>query len=131
MSYCSSVNLSLGEPGKFGVDSQRVVEVMRGFAESVATACLQRTNDPYALAGEATAPGSVTLSWLDLFTTESNWMVEQRLPNGKFKQVKSLPASSAGVTLTRLKRGLQAFRVRAKFKKDFSDYTSVVTVTVP
>jgi hypothetical protein len=130
MSYCDSVNLSLGEPGKFGVDSHRVVEVMRTFVESVATNCLQRSNDPYSLAGEAPAPGSVTLSWLDLFPTESNWLVEQRLPNGKFKQVKSLPANSTGVTLTRLKRGPQTFRVRAKFKKNFSDYTGAVTITV-
>jgi hypothetical protein len=130
MSYCASRNFSLGEPGRFGLDSQRVVEVLRSFAASVAPACLERTNDPYALAGEA-APGSVTLSWLDLFSTESKWLVEQRLPNGKFKQVRALPASASGVTLTRIKRGPQTFRVRARFKSDFSDYSNAVTVQVP
>lgn len=130
MSYCSPIILSMGEPGRFGVDSQRVEDVIRGLVNAVGPSCLARTNDPYALAGEA-APASATLSWIDPFSNEANWLVEQRLPNGKFKQVKSLPANSTGVTITKLKRGDQAFRVRAKFKKDFSDYSNVVTVTVP
>lgn len=130
MSYCRSTDLSLGLPGAYGVDSQRVIQVIRGFVDSVGPSCLLRTNDPYALTGEA-APGSATLSWVDPFGTEANWLVEQRQPNGKFKQVKSLPANSTSVTLTKLKRGPQVFRVRAKFKKDFSDYSSAVTVTVP
>jgi hypothetical protein len=130
MSYCRNTSLSLGEPGAFGTDSQRVVQVMRGLVDLVGPGCLVRTSDPYKLTGEA-GPGSVNLSWADPFGTEKNWLVEQRLPNGKFKQVKSLPASSTSVTITRLKPGSQVFRVRAKFKKDFSDYSSAVTVTVP
>ena len=130
MSYCAPAALSMGDSGRYGVDSQRVEEVIHGFVDRVGPACLQRTNDPYALAGEA-APSSATLSWIDPFGTETNWLVEQRLANGKFKQVKSLPANATGVTVSNLKRGLQAFRVRAKFKKDFSDYSQVVTVTVP
>ncbi len=130
MSYCRSTELSLGAPGAYGVDSQRVVEVIRGLVDSVGPGCLLRTNDPYALTGEG-APGSATLSWTDPFGTESNWLVEQRLSNGKFKQVKSLPANSTSVTVTKLKPGPNVFRVRAKFKKDFSDYSGAVTVTVP
>ena len=130
MSYCRSNNLELGHPGAFGVDSQRVVEVMRGFIDRTGPGCLLRTNDPYVLTGEG-GPGSVTLSWTDPFGTESNWIVEQRLPNGKFKPLKPLPASATSFTVTRLKPGPQAFRVRAKFKKDFSDYSGTVTVTVP
>lgn len=130
MSYCSPGRLSLGEPGRYGEDSQRVVQVMRGLVDRVAGSCLARTNDPYALRGEG-EPGSATLAWTDPFGTEANWLVEQRLANGKFKQVKSLGANSKGVTLTNLKPGPNAFRVRAKFKRDFSDYSSVVTVTVP
>src|SRR6185295_18331005 len=87
MSYCSPIILSMGEPGRFGVDSQRVEEVIRGLVNAVGPSCLARTNDPYALVGEA-APASATLSWVDPFGTEANWLVEQRLPNGKFKQVK-------------------------------------------
>ncbi|HEX9967816.1 MAG TPA: M12 family metallo-peptidase [Solirubrobacterales bacterium] len=130
MSYCNPASFSLGEPGRFGVDSQRVEQVIRGLVDAVGAGCLLRTSDPYALAGEA-GPRSVALSWIDPFAAESNWLVEQRLPNGKFKQVKSLPANSTGVTLTRLKPGPNTFRVRAKFKKDFSDYSNVVTITVP
>lgn len=130
MSYCNPSVLSLGEAGKYGDNSQRVVEVIHRFVNSVAPVCLPRTNDPYALTGEG-APGSATLSWTDPFTGESSWLVEQRLPNGKFKQVKSLPANSTGVTLTKLKPGSNTFRVRAKFKKELSDYSSAVAVTVP
>jgi hypothetical protein len=130
MSYCSPGRLSLGEPGKYGEDSQRVVQVMRGMVDRVAASCLARTNDPYALKGE-TGPGSATLTWTDPFVTEAGWLVEQRLPNGKFKQVKSLGANFTTFTVTKLKPGPNAFRVRAKLKKDFSDYSSVVTVTVP
>ncbi|HKI02618.1 MAG TPA: M12 family metallo-peptidase [Thermoanaerobaculia bacterium] len=130
MSYCSPGRLSLGEPGKYGDDSQRVEQVMRGLVDRVAGSCLARTNDPYALRGEA-GPGSVTLAWTDPFGTEASWLVEQRLPNGKFKQVKSLGANSTTFTVTKLKPGPNTFRVRAKFKRDFSDYSGAVTVTVP
>ncbi|MEA2599169.1 MAG: hypothetical protein QOF89_161 [Acidobacteriota bacterium] len=130
MSYCSPRNLSLGEPGKFGVDSQRVEDVIRGFVDSVGGSCLVPIGDPFSLTGEGNT-GSATLSWVDPFGTESNWLVEQRQSNGKFKQVKSLPPNSTGVTITKLKPGPNAFRVRAKIKKDFSLYSEVVTVTVP
>jgi hypothetical protein len=129
MSYCLPFSLSLGEPGRFGVDSQRVVQFMRSFVDRVGPQCLRRTADGYALAGEA-GRGSVTLTWKDPFGSEFKWIVEQRLPSGKFKQVKLLPANSTGVTLTRIKRGPATFRVRAKFKRDFSDYSSAVTVIV-
>jgi hypothetical protein len=131
MSYCSRTTLSMGEPGRFGLDSQRVVQVIRGFVDAVGPSCLAVTGgDSYALTGEA-GTASATLSWTDPFSTEKNWLVEQRLPNGRFKQVKSLPANSAHVTITKLKRGANAFRIRAKFKKDVSTYSGIVTVTVP
>lgn len=131
MSYCNRYTLSLGEAGRFGNDSQRVEEVIRGLVDEVGPSCLVRTNDPFALAGESAAPGSATLSWVDPFSNETNWLVEQRLPNGKFKQVKSLPANSTSVTIAKLKHGDNAFRLRAKIKKDFSVYSNVVTVSVP
>lgn len=131
MSYCRFTELSLGLPGAYGDNSERVIQTIRGFVDRVGPSCLLRTNDPYALTGAGAAPGSVTLTWIDPFGTEANWLVEQRQPNGKFKQVKSLPANATSVTLTKLKRGSQVFRVRAKFKKDFSDYSSAVAVTVP
>jgi len=128
MSYCLPFTLSMGEPGRFGVDSERVVQVIRNFVDVVGPTCLTRTGDPYTLAGTP-GTGSVKLSWRDPFSTETNWLVEQ-LVNGKYKQVKSLPANATGVTLTKLKRGPTTFRVRAKFKKDFSDYSDAVMVTV-
>ncbi|MFL6195562.1 MAG: M12 family metallo-peptidase [Thermoanaerobaculia bacterium] len=130
MSYCSPVNLSMGEPGRYGVDSQRVEEVIRGLVESVGPACLKVTGDPFDVTAEA-APGSATLSWADPFSGETNWLVEQRQSNGKYKQVKSLPANTTSVTLTKLKRGTNTFRLRAKFKKSFSVYSQLVNVTVP
>ena len=130
MSYCSPRNLSLGEPGKYGVDSQRVEEVIRGFVDVMGPSCLVVTSAPFGLQVEG-APGSATLTWTDPFGNESNWLVEQRQANGKFKQVKSLPPNTTSVTITKLKPGPNAFRIRAKVKKDFSVYSELVTVTVP
>ncbi|MFY9821723.1 MAG: M12 family metallo-peptidase [Thermoanaerobaculia bacterium] len=130
MSYCSPSNLSMGEAGKYGLDSERVEGVIRGFVDTVG-ACLTRTSDPFALTGEP-GTGKATLSWLDLFSTESNWLVEQLQSNGKFKQVKTLPANTTSVTIAGLKHGVTySFRVRAKIKKDFSVYSNVVSVTEP
>ena len=130
MSYCGQSTLSMGEPGRFGLDSQRVVQVIRGFVDTVGPSCLAITGDAYHLTGQGDT-ASATLSWTDPFSTEKNWLVEQRLSTGKFKQVKSLPANSTSVTITKLKPGPNAFRIRAKFKKDTSTYSEVVTVTVP
>jgi hypothetical protein len=130
MSYCAPASLSMGEPGRFGLDSQRVEQVIRGFVDTVGPSCLAVTGDAYDLTGQA-GTASATLSWTDPFPSEKNWLVEQRLSTGKFKQVKSLPANSTSVTITKLKPGPNAFRVRAKFKKDVSTYSEVVTVTVP
>jgi len=131
MSYCFPVDLSMGEAGKYGLDSERVEQVVRGFVDTVGATCLTRTSDPFALQGVA-ATGKATLSWIDPFSTESNWLVEQLQTNGKFKQVKSLPANATSVTVAGLKHHVTySFRVRAKIKKDFSVYSDVVRVEVP
>lgn len=131
MSYCDTFSLSMGEPGKYGVDSQRVEEVIHGFVDTIGATCLTRTSDPFSLAA-APAAGKAELSWVDRFTNETNWLVEQLQANGKFKQVKSLPANATGVTITGLKhQKTYSFRIRAKIKKDFSVYSNVATVTVP
>jgi len=130
MSYCAPAFLSFGEPGKYGVDSQRVEEVIHGLVDAVGPGCLAVTGTPFGLAGQG-APGSATLTWTDPFGNESNWLVEQRQANGKFKQVKSLPANTTSVTITKLKPGSNVFRIRAKIKKDFSVYSELVTVEVP
>ena len=127
MSYCSASHMSLGEPGKHGNQSERVIGVMRGVVDRVAPTCMGRINDPYELAG-AVEGTSATLTWVDPFGNETAWSVEQ-LVKGKWKQVKSLPANSTTVTLG-VKPGEQSFRVRAKIKKDVSDYSAVVTVVV-
>jgi hypothetical protein len=128
MSYCSAANLSLGEPGLYGNQSERVIGVMRGLVDQVGPSCLGRINDPYALAAEA-GDSSATLTWVDPFGNETGWSVEQ-LVKGKWKQVKSLPANSTTVTITKLKAGVASFRVRAKIKKDVSDYSAAVEVTI-
>jgi hypothetical protein len=128
MSYCNPFNLSMGEQGKYGLDSERVEQAIRGLVDTVGATCLQRTSDPFALAAVA-GTGSAKLSWIDLYSTESNWLVEQLQANGKFRQVKSLPANATSVTITGLRHGTTySFRVRAKIKKDFSVYSDVVTV---
>ena len=90
MSYCNPAVLSMGEQGHYGLDSQRVEEVIGGFIGQVGPTCLAYTG-AYSLTG---TPGtaSATLSWTDPFSTETGWLVEQRQKNGQFKQVKSLPA---------------------------------------
>jgi hypothetical protein len=131
MSYCNPFTLSMGEAGKYGLDSQRVEQVIRGFVDRIGATCLTRTSDPFSLAA-APAAGKAALSWIDPFSSENNWLVEQLQANGKFKQVKSLPANSTGVTIAGLKHNTTySFRVRAKIKKDFSVYSDVVTVLVP
>jgi hypothetical protein len=128
MSYCNAWRLSLGEPGKYGNQSERVIGVMRGLVDRVAPACMGRVNDPYELAGIA-GPASATLTWVDPFGNETAWSVEQ-LVKGKWKQVKSLPRNSTTVTIGKLKPGEASFRVRAKIKRDVSDYSNVVVVAV-
>ncbi|HSS51644.1 MAG TPA: M12 family metallo-peptidase [Thermoanaerobaculia bacterium] len=128
MSYCSPSNFSMGEAGKYGLDSERVEAAIRDLVDAVGATCMVRTSDPFELAATP-ATGKATLSWIDPFSTESNWLVEQLQSNGKFKQVKSLPANATGVTITGLRHGsTYSFRVRAKIKKDFSVYSDVVTV---
>lgn len=128
MSYCNAANLSLGEPGLYGNASERVIGVMRGLVDQVGPTCLGRINDPYALAAVASG-NTATLTWVDPFGTETGWLVEQ-LVKGKWKQVKALPANSTTVTIGKLKAGVNSFRVRAKIKKDTSDYSAVVEVTI-
>jgi hypothetical protein len=128
MSYCQGPNFSMGEAGKYGLHSERVEQVIRGLVDSVGAGCLQRTSDPFGLAAVA-GTGRATLSWTDLYSTESNWLVEQLQANGKFRQVRSLPANTTSVTITGLRHGsTYSFRVRAKIGKDFSVYSDVVTV---
>ena len=129
MSYCHPAVLSMGEQGHYGLDSQRVEEVIGGFIGQVGPTCLSYAG-AYSLTG---TPGtaSATLSWTDPFSTETGWIVEQRQKSGQFKQVKLLPANAASATITRLKRGANLFRIRAKFKRDFGVYSDVVTVVVP
>ena len=128
MSYCNPSELSLGEPGLYGNGSERVIGVIRSLVDRVAPTCLGRINDPYALAAVA-GDNSAALTWVDPFGNETAWSVEQ-LVKGKWKQVKSLPRDSTTVTIGNLKPGDSSFRVRAKIRRDVSDYSAVVTVTV-
>jgi len=129
MSYCNAANLSMGEPGLYGDRSERVIGVIRSLVDRVGPACLGRVNDPYALAAQP-GDGEATLTWVDPFGNETNWLVEQ-LVKGKFKQIKSLPPNTTSITIGGLKAGEQTFRVRAKIKRDVSDYSASVNVTIP
>ena len=129
MSYCPSTVLSLGEPGLYGNGSERVIGVMRSLVDRVGPTCLGRINDPYALAAVA-GDNSATLTWVDPFDGETGWLVEQ-IVKGKWKQIKALPANSTTATIGNLKAGVSSFRVRAKIRKDVSDYSAAVDVTIP
>jgi hypothetical protein len=129
MSYCQAASLSMGEPGLYGDRSERVVGVIRNLVDRVGPACLGRVNDPYALAAQP-GDGEATLTWVDPFGNETNWLVEQ-LVKGKFKQIKSLPPNTTTITIGGLKTGVETFRVRAKIKRDVSDYSATVNVTIP
>jgi hypothetical protein len=130
MSYCSNRAFTLGEAGRYGDRSERVLQTIGAQLAQVAPTCLQRTNDPYALRLES-AGRTVTLAWEDLFEGEKRWEVEQRQRNGKFKRVRALPANATGVSLPGQKAGPTAFRVRAQVGRDFAEYSAVVEITVP
>ncbi len=130
MSYCSNRGFSLGEAGRYGDRSERVLQAVGTQLAQVAPSCLERTNDPYALRLEV-AGRTVTLAWDDLFQGEKRWEVEQRQRNGKFKRVRSLPAGSTGIALSGQKPGPTAFRVRALVGRDIAEYSAVVEITVP
>jgi hypothetical protein len=124
MSYCDEAYLSMGEPGKYGDRSERVEGVIGALvAQRRGPTCLVREGDPYELAATVDS-GVATLSWVDPFDTETGWQVEQ-LVKGKFKLVKSLPPNATSYATS--KAG--TYRVRAKFKKDVSDYSAAVTVS--
>jgi metallopeptidase family M12-like protein len=130
MSYCSNRVFSLGEAGRYGDRSERVLQAIGAQLVQVASSCLERTNDPYALRLELTGR-TVTLAWEDLFQGEKRWEVEQRQRNGKYKRVRALPANATGVALPGQKPGTTAFRVRAQVGRDFAEYSAVVEITVP
>lgn len=129
MSYCSNRAFSLGEAGRYGDRSERVLQAIAAQLAQVAPSCLVRTNDPYALRLEL-AGRTVTLAWEDRFQGEKRWEVEQRQRNGKFKRVRVLPAGATGVALPRQKPGPTAFRVRAQIGRDVAQYSAVVEITV-
>jgi len=130
MSYCSNRVFSLGEPGRYGDRSERVLQAIGAQLTQVAPSCLERTNDPYALRLEL-AGRTVTLAWEDRFQGEKRWEVEQLQRNGKFKRVRALSANTTGVALSGQKSGTTAFRVRAQVGRDFAEYSAVVEITVP
>jgi hypothetical protein len=130
MSYCSTRAFSLGEADRYGLGSERVPQTIRAFVDGRAGACLRRTSDPFAL--QAAALGrTVSLAWLDPFSNEKGWEVEQRQANGRFTRVRTLAANATGVDLTVKKPGTAALRVRAKVGRTASEYSAVVEVVVP
>jgi hypothetical protein len=129
MSYCRDSSLSMGEPEKYGDRSERVIGVIQGLVSRVAPTCMGRINDPYELTAVA-GEGSATLTWVDPFGNETKWAIEQQV-KGKWKQIKLLAANTTTVTIGGLKSGEASFRVRARIRKDVSDYSAVATVAVP
>jgi hypothetical protein len=138
MSYCfGSVVLSLGEPGKYGLNSERVPALI---SETLAALEAVPPGDPHFIAGclagyslRATAQGTtVALGWTDNQTGEKKWWVEYRQgTTGKWKKL-ARPANATAANVTKLVHGkTYQFRVRAQLKKGFSPYSEVVEVTIP
>src|SRR4029079_5379160 len=138
MSYCfGSVVLSLGEPGKYGVDSERVPAVISEFLAALGTV---PASAPDHIAGclagfglRATAQGTtVTLDWTDSQTGEKKWLVEYRQGTSGGGKKLTRPANATSANVTKLVHGkTYQFRVRAQLKKGFSPYSEVVEVTIP
>lgn len=138
MSYCfGSIVLSLGEPGKYGVNSERVPALISDF---LATLGAVPAGDPHFIAGclggyalRATAQGTtVALDWTDSQTGEKKWLVEYRQgTTGGWKKL-TRPANATAASVTKLVHGkTYQFRVRAQLKKGFSPYSEVVQVEIP
>jgi hypothetical protein len=138
MSYCfGSVVLSLGEPGKYGIHSERVPAVISEFLAALGAV---PAGDPDHIAGclagfglRATAQGTtVTLDWTDSQSGEKKWLVEYRQgTSGGWKKL-TRPANATSANVTKLVHGkTYQFRVRAQLRKGFSPYSEVVEVTIP
>jgi hypothetical protein len=138
MSYCfGSVVMSLGEPGKYGVNSERVPAVISEFLAALDTVPV---GDPDHIAAcltgyelRATTQGTtVALHWTDNQTGEKKWWVEYRQgTTGGWKKL-ARPANATAANVTKLVRSkTYQFRVRAQLKKGFSPYSELVEVTIP
>lgn len=134
MSYCpfpiDKPWTSLGEPGRYGFQSERVPQLIRAFAEQVAPGCLSIA-EPFGLT--ASVRGStVKLAWRDTLTGERAWLVEQSIGAGTFRQIRTLRPNSTAVEVRGLQSGLTyRFRVRARLARGFSPYSAVVEVAIP
>ena len=149
MSYCNSFRaLSLGEPGKHGVNSERVPAVISEFLASLGAV---PAGDPQFIAGclgdagggggggggayglQATVQGTtVALSWTDNQTGERKWFVEYRRRKARGWHTLERPANATAAEVTKLVRGkTYQFRVVAKLKKGFTPYSEVVEVRIP
>jgi hypothetical protein len=131
MSYCSLVGtrvLSYGAEGRYGVDSQRVLQALRGFVEEVYAGCLSHRTDPFSLRTLAVTSTGVTLGWSDVLSGEKNWIVEQQ-KNGVWKQIRQLKANATSSKITGLKRGTSyRFRVYGKFAGSQSEPSFILEV---
>jgi hypothetical protein len=142
MSYCGFSALSLGEPGKHGVDSERVPAVISEFLAALdavpasdskfIAGCLGDGAGGGAYGLQATVQGTtVALDWTDNQTGERKWFVEYRRGTRPWQTLER-PANATAADVTKLVRGkIYQFRVRAKLKKGFSPYSEVVEVKIP
>ncbi|HKV10202.1 MAG TPA: fibronectin type III domain-containing protein [Thermoanaerobaculia bacterium] len=88
---------------------------------------------PSGVAASVLSRTEIEVSWDDNSTNEANFILQMRMGNGAFRQIKSLPANVTTVRVTGLKPGTRySFRLRAKNKKGLSAFSEVVTVqTLP
>ena len=87
---------------------------------------------PARLAGRATSPTSVLLTWRDRASGESGYSVEVRKRRGGWSAAKALDANSTSAVIDGLQPGTRySFRVRAVAGGAVSPYSNVVIVTTP
>ncbi|MFL6194003.1 MAG: fibronectin type III domain-containing protein [Thermoanaerobaculia bacterium] len=86
---------------------------------------------PSNLAGQATGPGDVTLTWLDNSDNEASFRVERSI-NGVFQEIQTVGANVTTAQVSGLAAGsTHLFRVRAANGSGFSAYSNTATVVTP
>ncbi len=87
---------------------------------------------PDRLAGRATAPTEVRLSWRDRSSGEDGFALEVAAGDGAFRELGGAPAGATGATVTSLESGTSyRFRVRARNGYGASAPTDPVAVATP
>ncbi len=85
---------------------------------------------PLNLSAELINTGQLTLTWDDVTTTETGFLVERKTNDNAFEEVASLPENTETYTDNTLTNDVFSYRVRAINHSDTSFYTDTVTISL-